>query len=81
MQIRANTNKGWKKVTVIWSTPERAYFSKKSKDLFDLDGTLVYPIVSVQRVSISKDLKRKGKYFGAPPDMTDPLRGGWIVVS
>jgi hypothetical protein len=81
MQIRAHTNKGWKKVHVIWSSPERVYFSKKNKDLFDLDGSLIYPIVSIQRTSISKDLAKKGKYFGAPTQFTDPLRGGRIVVS
>ena len=81
MQIRAHTNKGWKKVSVIWSSPERVHFSKKDKDMFDLDGTLIYPLVSIQRTSMSKDLAKKGKYFGAPTQFTDPLRGGRIVVS
>ena len=81
MQIRAHTNKGWKRVSVIWSSPERVYFSKKTKDMFDVDGTLIYPIVSIQRVSMTKDLAKKGKYFGAPTQFTDPMRGGRIVVS
>jgi len=81
MQIRAHTNKGWKKVSVIWSSPERVHFSKKDKDMFDLDGTLIYPLVSIQRTSMSKDLAKKGKYFGAPTQFTDPLRGGRVVVS
>jgi len=81
MQIRAHTNKGWKKVTIIWSSPERVYFSKKDKDRFDIDGTLIYPIISIQRTKMTKDLAKKGKFFGAPTQFTDPLRGGRIVVS
>ena len=81
MQIRANTNKGWKKVTLVWSSPERVYFSKKDKDIYDIDGTLIYPIISIQRTSMTKDLAKKGKYFGAPTQFTDPIRGGRIAIS
>jgi hypothetical protein len=81
MNIRANTNKGWKKVTIIWSSPERVFYSKKDKDRFDLDGTLIYPLISIERTSVTKDLAKKGKFFGAPTQFTDPLRGGRIVVS
>tara|TARA_R110000824_G_scaffold67377_7_gene174550 strand:+ start:16228 stop:17133 length:906 start_codon:yes stop_codon:yes gene_type:complete len=81
MHIRTHTNKGWKKATIIWSSPERVYYSKKNKDMFDLDGTLIYPIISIQRTSMSKDLARKGKFYGAPPNFTDPHRGGRIIVS
>ena len=31
MDIRAETNKGWKKVPIIWASPERAFFSKGKK--------------------------------------------------
>jgi hypothetical protein len=30
---------------------------------------------------MTKDLAKKGKYFGAPTQFTDPMRGGRIVVS
>ena len=81
MQIKASTNKGWKRVNIVWSSPERVFSSKRDKDLFDLDGALIYPMISIQRGSISKDLAKKGKYFGAPTQFTDPMRGGRIVVS
>ena len=81
MQIKTQTNKGWKRVNIVWSSPERVFYSKKDKEMFDLDGTLVYPIISIQRTSLSKDLSKKGKYFGAPTQFTDPMRGGRIVVS
>ena len=34
MDIRTKTNKGWKKVPIIWSSPERAFFTKEKKELF-----------------------------------------------
>jgi len=80
MNIRAKTNKGWKKVPIIWASPERSFFSKEKKELFDIDGTLIYPIISIERVSMTKDLGRKGKFFGAPTIFTDSLRGGRIEV-
>jgi hypothetical protein len=81
LQIRANTNKGWTKVNIIWASPERSYFSKENKDRFSLDGTLIYPVISLQRTSMTRDLVKKGKFFGAPTQFTDPTRGGRIVVS
>ena len=83
MNLRATTNKGTKKVPIIWSTPERAFLSKNKGEppLFDLDGTLIYPIMSVQRTSVSKDLNRKGAYYGASADLVDPKRGGRITLA
>jgi len=81
MEIRAETNKGWNRVPIIWASPERAFFVKEKKELYDLDGTLIYPIISIERTSISKDLGKKGKFFGSPPFITDPHRGGRIIVS
>ena len=81
MNIQAETNKGWKKVPILWASPERSFFSKEKKELFDIDGTLIYPVISIERRSMTKDLGRKGKFFGAPTNFTDPLRGGRIEVS
>jgi len=80
MSVRAETNKGWKKVPVIWASPERAFFAKEKKELYDLDGTLIYPIMSVERTSINKDLAKKGKFFGAAPFMLGPHHGGRITI-
>ena len=80
MEIRARTNKGWKKVPVLWASPERAFFAKEKKELYDLDGTLIYPIISVEKTSISKNLDKKGIYYGAPSFMDDPHHGGRIML-
>ena len=54
MNLRANTNKGWKKVPIIWSTPERAFLSKNKQEppIFDDDGTLIYPLISISRTLV-----------------------------
>jgi len=80
MAIKTETNKGWKKVPIIWSSPERAFFTKEKKELYDLDGTLIYPIISIERSSINKDLTKKGKYYGAAPFMNGPYHGGRIMI-
>ena len=81
MNIRAYTNKGWKDVPIYWASAERAYFSKHRKELRDLDGTLIYPIISVERTAVSKDLTKKGTFFGAPPGFMTPNHGGRITVA
>ena len=81
MNLRTWTNKGWKKVPIIWASSERAYFAKRNKDLRDLDGTLIYPIISVERTGVSKSLTRKGAFYGAAANFIDPKRGGRITIA
>ena len=81
MDIRAVTNKGWKKVPIVWSSAERAFFSKENKDLRDLDGTLILPLIGVERTSLSKDLSKKGSHFGGTFNFQDPYHGSRITVA
>ena len=64
MNNHATTNKGWKKTPVVWVTAERSFLSKNNKDILDADGTLKYPIISLERTSMQKSLTRKGSYYG-----------------
>lgn len=57
--LHTDTNDGFKKVPVIWVTAERAYQIKKNKELRDLEGTLVYPIIYIERTSTTKDPTKK----------------------
>lgn len=61
MNIHVNTNKGFKKVPVLWVTPERAFQIKNNKDLRDSEGALIYPLITVERTGIQKDLTRRGR--------------------
>ena len=80
LNLRALTNKGWKKVPIVWASSERAFFSKQKKELSDLDGTLIFPIMSVERTAVSKDLNKKGSFWGNPYSHFNKLYGGRIVI-
>jgi len=76
-----NSNDGWKKVPIIWTTAERSFLSKNNKDLRDKDGTINLPLLTIERTSIAKDLNKKGAYYGNPALHNDPIRGGRISIS
>lgn len=59
--LHTNTNSGFKKVPVIWVSPERA-FNSKDKDIRDSVGKLKLPLITVERSSMSKDPTFKGGY-------------------
>jgi len=45
------------KVPILWSSAERAYQLKKQKELRDNNETLIYPLLTVYRESIEKDIE------------------------
>ena len=63
--LHTSTNSGFKKVPVLWISPERA-FDSKSKDIRDhirdSVGKLVLPLITIERTSMSKDPTFKGGY-------------------
>jgi len=69
------TNKGWKKVPFIWTGAERAYQIKHNKDLRDKNGFLIYPIMTLERTSIAKDVSKRAALYA--PSVTD----GTITVA
>ena len=70
MGIHATTNKGFKKVPVVWTSAERAYQIKQNRDLRDSTGTYILPAISIERSNITKDLQRKGSIYGNVSDST-----------
>lgn len=80
LNIYATTNKGWKKVPVIWLSAERAYQIKNNKDLRDLSGSFILPAITVNRTSVVKDPTRKGIFFGHVPPVDDK-QGGSITIA
>lgn len=79
MDIFANTNKGWKRVPIIWSTFERASHSKDKEEKADREGTLIYPMISVNRSSMSKQIgDRANPYADIPPSLD--VKGGSIQI-
>lgn len=79
MDMFTNTNRGWKKVPVIWVGGERSHQIKNNRDLRDIHGSYILPIITVQRTNITKDLKKKGKFWANVPGRNDE-RGGSINI-
>ena len=62
LDLKASTNEGFVNVPVLWQTPERSFQIKNKKELRDDAGALKLPLISVERINITKDPERKGSY-------------------
>jgi hypothetical protein len=62
LNLFCNTINGWDKVPVIWSSAERAYQIKNNREIRDANGSLIPPIISIERVSTTKDVNKKGNF-------------------
>ena len=80
IKVFCSTNAGWKKVPVIWVSPERSFQVKKDNKWRDITGTLVFPAITLERTGVSKDLTRKGYWYGRGEQGTD-FKGGSLVVA
>jgi len=80
LNIFATTGKGWKKTPVIWASAERAFQLKNEKELRDGSGTLILPLITVERASVVKDMSRKGPFWGNVPPMDD-YRAGSVTIA
>ena len=49
LQLTTRTNKGFKKVPVIWGSAERSFQSKKGQDIRDSYGLLKMPLITIER--------------------------------
>jgi hypothetical protein len=79
LNIFATTNKGWKKIPIVWSSPERAAF-RKDKEARDKDGVLILPVISIERQSISKEISKRGKFY-SPIQSKIGLQDGTITIA
>jgi|TARA_R110000824_G_scaffold3537_3_gene16842 hypothetical protein len=59
--LYTKTNTGFKKVPVLWISPERAV-DVKNKEIRDSVGKLKLPLITIERTSFSKDPTFKGGY-------------------
>ena len=70
--LHTSTNIGFRKVPVLWMSPERAVNSK-DKDIRDSVGKLKLPLITVDRTSFNKDPSFKGGWQAhLYPDLTGP---------
>ena len=79
LNLYTTTNKGWKKVPVLWGTSERSFLSKDKTEIRDSLGALIYPLMAIKRTSFKKDLKSPGVFQGTIPEVNDE-QGGSLDV-
>tara|TARA_Y100001963_G_scaffold159469_1_gene263287 strand:+ start:263 stop:1207 length:945 start_codon:yes stop_codon:yes gene_type:complete len=80
LNLSVSTNDGFKKVPVLWVTAERAYQLKHNKDLRDKEQTLVLPLITVSRMSVTKEPDYRGTVY-ANLYPVDDARGGTITIA
>jgi hypothetical protein len=80
LDIQTSTNKGFRKIPVIWAGAERSQNIKREDILRDKKGNVIYPIIVVERGNINKNLQKKAFPFAAV-DPTGDLRGGFMEIS
>lgn len=80
MNLHAHDGTGFRKVPVIMASAERSVLSKDRMGVRDKDGTLIMPIITVQRTSMVKSPTEKGTVWANIPAM-DKVKGGSIPVA
>ena len=80
LNIFCTTNRGWKKVPVIWISAERAFQIKSDRDLRDSSGSAILPAITIERKSVVKDLSKRGITPTDIPPFNDE-KGGSIVIA
>jgi hypothetical protein len=68
LNLSCDTKDGFKKVPVLWVTPERAFQVKQNREFRDINGTINPPLMTIERTNIVKDVKNNGVYYtNLPP--------------
>ena len=80
LDLKTNTNKGFKNVPIVWAGSERAHNIKNDDLERDLTGQVTLPIISIERVSVKKNKESRL----VPHAMIDPIgdnKGAYITVN
>lgn len=80
MNIHSTTSEGWRKVPVIWTSAERTHQIKNDKDIRDSSGMIKYPIITLERTTVNKDVNKKGSVPANIRNINDE-KGGTITIA
>lgn len=80
LDLSTMTNKGFKKVPIIWVGTERAFQIKENRDLRDPEETLILPLITLERRSVSKELSKRIIPYANIPIVND-AKGGTITIA
>ena len=72
--------KGFQKAPIIWASSERAFQLKANKDLRDKDETLIFPLITIERKSATKDINKRAIPYANIPETND-FKGGAITIA
>ena len=78
MDVFCTTNEGWKKVPCIWVAGERS--GQRANQIRTRSGMLTFPLITLERTSVNKDLGKKGVFYGNIPPVPD-YKGGSILIA
>ena len=85
LDIHTENNEGWRKVPVKFVSPERSFLSKNDRNIRDEEGTLIFPLISIERRSVTKDLAERAGYgaYLFPPSIDSPYdaKRGSITIA
>jgi hypothetical protein len=85
LDLTTMTNEGYKRVPVLWQTPERAFQIKNDHDLRHPDddggGVITLPVVTIERTGITKDPTRKGGFQAHTFSSDKNGRAGRLVIA
>ena len=81
LKLKSRTNEGFTQVPVLWQVPERAFQVKNQENIRDNVGALKLPLISVERVGITKDPARKGSFQAHYySDKKNGRSGRWVIA-
>ena len=80
LDIKTRTNKGFKKIPVIWAGAERAHNIKDDDVNRDESGMIILPVISIERVSVKKDEDSRVIPY-AKVDPAGDLKGGYLTIN
>lgn len=82
LNVFCTTNEGFRKVPVLFASPERAYQIKDDPSLRPNGRTLEYPLISIVRGQMVNNPSNKGRYGTyVPPYFGFYKRGGSIPIA
>jgi hypothetical protein len=81
LNLHVNTNKGFKKAKVLWSSTERGYQIRHDQTLRDFQGRLILPLITIERDSYEKDPSFKGSFQAHIPEKSNEPGRRTIVAS
>ena len=82
LDLQVTGRDGWEKVPIIWASAERAFQIKNNPDYRDNEGAIIFPAITVERTSVSKDLNRRGGFSGNQfPLQSQKEKGGSLFIA